>query len=127
MRSMSGLSVEGNWVMPIDSSPAGLASAVALIAAARRGFASLRIGRQDSIAARPRGSARSQHLAGIEDAMRIEHRLEPMHQRDFFGGSRPGEVWPLLEADAVFGRDRAAALAQTAIDHRLDGVAGLGA
>src|SRR6185437_8855731 len=59
-------------------------------------------------------------LARIEDSLRIERALERAHQRDLLGRARIGEIVALLQADAVFGRDRAAAAAQRAIDDLFD-------
>src|SRR5437016_5659461 len=46
-----------------------------------------------------------QHLAGVHDAERIEHRLDAAHQLDRDLVLDIGEFVALEHADAVFGRD----------------------
>src|SRR6185437_1791616 len=64
----------------------------------------------------PRRSARArksacpsaEHLAGIHDALRVESRLEPPHQRELERGLVARELLALQLADSVLGRDGAA-------------------
>src|SRR5262249_31211624 len=72
-------------------------------------------------------SCRREDLSGIEDVLRIERALQRPHQCDLRFVSGPGKIVALLEANAVFGRYRAATLSQGAVDHVFDRVPSLAA
>src|ERR1051326_7306232 len=75
-----------------------------------------------------RPSSRSRKdLSGIENVLRIERAFQRPHQGDLGLVSRPCEIIAFFQADAVFGRHRAATLAQGAVNHILDRVARLAA
>ena len=68
----------------------------------------------------------SAHSSDLDDLPRIEYPpgiervLDRAHRRDLRRGPAQRQIVALLEADAVLGRHRAAALAQRAIDDALD-------
>src|SRR4051812_48761310 len=61
----------------------------------------------------------SQDLAGVQDAVRIERRLDAPHEVDLDRTFDLGEKVTLQPADAVLGRDRPAEFADDRIDDRV--------
>src|SRR5574343_869721 len=71
------------------------------------------------------GRGRSKHLAGVEQAARVQGLLDRAHQGDLLGAAGVAQPVALEGADAVLGRHRAAELAHQAVDDGVDRVLGL--
>src|SRR5580658_11149499 len=71
------------------------------------------------------GSSGHQHFARVQDVVRGERLLQAPHQGKFLRPARPGEISPLLESNAMLGRDRTAAGTQSAVDCLFHGVSRL--